>query len=93
MAEVLESTPISLPFRRILIGENRSIWLNLVERLMRVNLLDEPDKFQWMHTSNRIFSVKSLYEDLLNGHTRYLRIYLCKLKIPLKIKNISLVFT
>jgi hypothetical protein len=30
---------------------------------------------------------KSMYLDLMNGHTIYLREYLWKLKIPLKIKN------
>ena len=28
----------------------------------------------------------SMYDDLMNGHTRFLRKYLWKLKIPLKIK-------
>jgi hypothetical protein len=34
-----------------------------------------------------VFSVKSLYLDLMNEHTPFLRKYLWKLKIPLKIKN------
>ena len=33
-----------------------------------------------------MFSVKSYYLDLINGHTIYVRKYLWKLKIPLKIK-------
>ena len=86
VANVLGTVPINLYFRRTLLGHNRTQWLQLVERLMRVNLLDEPDKFKWSLTSNSVFTVKSYYEDLLNGHTRYLRKYLWKLKIPLKIK-------
>ena len=53
---------------------------------MRINLSEEEDTFNWTLTSNGTFTVKSYYEDLLNGHTRYLRKYLWKLKIPLKIK-------
>lgn len=86
VAEVFSTVPLNLPFRRTLLGHNRSQWLNLVERLMRVTILDEPDKFRWNLNSNGVFTVKSFYEDLLNGHTRYLRKYLWKLKIPLKIK-------
>ena len=53
---------------------------------MRVNLIDEEDTFKWTLISNGTFTVKLYYEDLLNGHTRYLHKYLWKLKIPLKIK-------
>ena len=84
-ANVLQTVPINLPFRRVLVGDNRTFWLNLVERLMSVNLVEEEDSFKWTLTSNGNFTVKSYYEDLLNGHTRYLRKYLWKLKIPLKI--------
>ena len=34
VANVLNSTPINLPSRRILIGNLRDAWLHLVERLM-----------------------------------------------------------
>ena len=78
--------PINLQFRRTLIGNNRNRWLGLVERLMWINQVDEPDKFTWRLNNNGIFTVKLFYEDLLNGHTRYLRKYFWKLKIPLKIK-------
>jgi hypothetical protein len=36
--------------------------------------------------NHQVFHVKSLYSGLLNGHTRLLRRYLWKRKIPLKIK-------
>ena len=86
VVDVMGSVPINLPFRRTLIGNHRTAWLNLVERLMRVNIIDEPDKLKWALNTNGVFTVKSYYEDLLNGHTRYLRKYLWKLKVPLKIK-------
>jgi hypothetical protein len=53
---------------------------------MEINLNDDQDKFVWDLTSSRKFTVKSMYGDMLNGHTRYLRKYLWKIKIPLKIK-------
>ena len=54
---------------------------------MMMQLNDEPDRFVWKPTSSGIFSVKSMYEDLMNDHTPFLRKYLWKLKIPLKIKK------
>ena len=73
VANVLGTVPINLPFRRVIIGNNRTHWMNLVERLMRVKLGDGEDTFKWTLTSNGTFTVKSYCEDLLNGHTRYLR--------------------
>ena len=65
VADVFRAVPINLPFRRALIGHNRTKWFSLVERLMRVTLTDEDDKFSWSLTSNGKFTVKSYYEDLL----------------------------
>jgi hypothetical protein len=53
---------------------------------MEINLNDNQDKFVWDLTSSGKFTVKSMCADMLNGHTRYLRKYLWKIKIPLKIK-------
>jgi hypothetical protein len=61
-------------------------WLQLVERLMEVNLTDDSDSFIWHLTESGVFSVKSFYTDLMNGHTRFLHTYLWKIKVPLKIK-------
>jgi hypothetical protein len=51
-----------------------------------VQLSNIPDKFVWKLNDSGIFSVKSMYLDLMQGHTIFLRKYLWKLKIPLKIK-------
>jgi hypothetical protein len=53
---------------------------------MDINLTPNNDKFIWILTSSGEFTVKSMYLDFLNGQTRYLRKYIWKLKIPLKIK-------
>jgi hypothetical protein len=86
VASVFGSNPINLRFRRSLIGNNREVWFHLIERLMRVQILDEPDRFIWALTPTGVYSTKSYYAELLNGHTQYLRKYLWKLKVPLKIR-------
>jgi hypothetical protein len=53
---------------------------------MNVTLQDQTDSFVWNLTTTGLFTVKSMYEDLMNDHTPFLRKYLWKLKIPLKIK-------
>ena len=80
------SAPLNIGFRRALVGNKWDMWSHLCVRLMDVTLTDEPDEFVWKLTQNRIFTVKLMYEDLMNGHTRFLQTYLWTLKIPLKIK-------
>ena len=53
-----------------------------------VQLFEVPDKFVWKLNPSGLFTVKSMYLDLMNDDTRYLRKYLCKLKIPLKTTRI-----
>jgi hypothetical protein len=52
---------------------------------MSVHLTNETDKFIWNLTESGVYSVKSMYLDLMNGYTRFLRKYLWKIKIMLKI--------
>jgi hypothetical protein len=63
-----------------------NLWLHLCQRLMSIHLSNEPEKFVWNLNESGLFSVKSMYLDLMNDHTRFLRKYLWKIKIPLKIK-------
>jgi hypothetical protein len=86
VAHVLAHVPLNIGFRRVLSGNKWTTWLHLCQRLMMVNLNNEPDCFMWKLTTNGLFTVKSMYEDLMNDHTTYLRKYLWKMKIPLKIK-------
>ena len=53
---------------------------------MNVQLTEEPDWFVWQRSTTGIFSVKTMYEDFMNGLPRFPLKYLWKLKIPLKIK-------
>jgi hypothetical protein len=54
---------------------------------MAVNLNEENDRFVWSLATNGLFTVKyPMYEDLMNDHTPFLRKYLWKVKVSLKIK-------
>ena len=83
---VFSETTLNITFRRSLTGNKWDKWLELVQRLMDVRISNEKDVFVWNLTPSGIFTVKSMYLDLLNGHTRYLRKYIWKIKVPLKIK-------
>ena len=85
--DVFHNTPpLIRGFRRALVGNKWDMWSYLCIRLMDINFTDVPDIFHWNLTQNGTFTVKSMYEDLMNGHTKYLQKYLWKLKMPLKIK-------
>ena len=71
VAEVVSYEPLNIDFRRSLSGNKWTAWLNLIERIMRVNLTVEPDKFQGSLSSSGVFSVKSMYADYMNDHTVY----------------------
>jgi hypothetical protein len=86
VSTVLAQTPLNITFRRSLNEPKYIEWLHLCQRLMAININSEPDKFVWRLTDSGLFTVKSMYLDYMNGHTRFLRKYLWKLKIPLKIK-------
>jgi hypothetical protein len=86
VADVLSHAPLNIRFNRMLIGDRWDSWVSLLRRLMVVNLSDEPDSFKWRLTTTGIFSVKSMYADYMNGHTAFLKKYLWKIKVPLKIR-------
>ena len=87
VAEVLaNASPVNIQFRRSLVGSKWTAWLQLVQNLMTVSLIPSDDTFRWGLTSSGLFSVKSMYADCLDGHTPFLRTYIWKLKVPLKIR-------
>jgi hypothetical protein len=86
VTDVLSNTPLNIEFRRTLTGNKWDAWIALVQRLILVTLSEEKDIFVWKLTTSGSFTVKSMYEDYMNGHTIYLRKYIWKLKIPLKVK-------
>ena len=86
VAETLTGTSVNISFRRSLTRDKWDKCLHLVNRLMDINFTNTQDQFVWGLTSSGLFTVKSMYLDLLNGHTKYLRKYIWKMKVPLKIK-------
>jgi hypothetical protein len=86
VADVLSQVPLNIGFNRTLTGDRWNSWIRLLRSLMEVNLSDEPDIFKWRLTTTGIFSVKSMYADYMNGHTVFLKKYLWKIKVPLKIR-------
>jgi hypothetical protein len=86
VSTVFATVHINISFRRGLNGDKWLKWMHLCQRLMTVTVSVESDKFIWKLTDLGVFSGKSMYLDLMNGHTIFLRKYLWKLKIPLKIK-------
>jgi hypothetical protein len=86
LANVMAQVTLNIGFRQTLSGSRADRWIHLVQRLMNVYLTTQPDTFTWKLTTSGSFTVKSLYLDYMNDHTRFLRKYLWKIKVPLKIR-------
>jgi hypothetical protein len=86
VSNVLNQTPLNITFIRILTDNRWRLWLQLVQRLMHIQLNDEKDTFVWGLTSSGAFTIKSMYLDMLDDDTKYLKKYIWKMKVPLKIK-------
>ena len=86
VAQVLSNNPLNIEFRRSLTDKNWLSWIRPVERLMQVCVSDVADQFKWDLTTNGVFTVSSMYSDMMHGHTPFLHKYLWKLKVHLKIK-------
>lgn len=86
VATVLSSVPLNIGFRRTLTGNKWTSWLHLVHRLIMVRFSADSDSFSWKLNSTGVFTVKSMYRELMDGHTVFPQNYLWKIKIPLKIK-------
>jgi hypothetical protein len=86
VANTIKEDDLNISFRRNLADDRWLAWLDLVERLMDIHITDEKDTFIWKLTDSGQFSVRSLYAELLNGNTKFLRKYLWKIKVPLKIR-------
>ena len=86
VATVLQSNPLNIQFRRTLAGNRWEAWLHLVRRLMDVHLSQQPDQLRWKLTRNGVFSVKSMYVDIINSGIIPRSLHIWKVKVPLKIK-------
>ena len=73
-------------FRRTLVGSRWEAWLNIVRRLMDVQLSQQTDQLCWKLTENGEFLVKSMYLDVINSSAIPRSKHVWKVKISLKIK-------
>ena len=69
-------------------GDRLRLWVELVTKIMSVELGDQDDSFIWCLTKHASFTVKSMYSDLMKIGYLPDRCVAWDLKIPLKIKNI-----
>jgi hypothetical protein len=77
VATVLGHNPLNIAFYRNLTGNKWNQWLHLVLRLMEVLLSSAQEIFRWDLTTSGMFSVKTMYLDFINGHTKnFKKIYL-----------------
>jgi hypothetical protein len=86
VAQVMGVIPLNIGFRRALVGYRWDRWVHLVTRLMEVHLSDSNDVFKWNLTASSLFSVKSMYLDLLDAPVGNFKKYIWKIKVPLKIR-------
>jgi hypothetical protein len=75
---------LDISFIMVFSHDKWTAWVHRVHRLKEVQLSDERDKFTWHLTGSGIFSVKSLYVDLMNDQIVFLINYIWRLKVPLK---------
>ena len=86
VANILSNTTLNITFHRSLMGNRCDKLLQLVNWLMHISLPNTQDVFVWGLTPSGIFTVKSMYLDLLNDQPNYMHKFIWKMKVPLKIK-------
>jgi hypothetical protein len=57
IAHVMSEVPPSIDFTRVLTGTKWTDWLHLVQRLMDIELIKEPDTFNWNLTVSDPFQL------------------------------------
>jgi hypothetical protein len=85
VANIFRSSPLSISFRRSLVGQNLRDWNRIVSWLTDLNRQDIPDVFTWSLHSTGQFSVKTMYAALINNGVR-LSQEIWRVKMPMKIK-------
>ena len=60
VATIMQSIPLNIQFRRVLVGDRWEAWLHLVSRMMEVQLAHQPDQLRWKLTRSGEFTVKSM---------------------------------
>nr|TKW01822.1 hypothetical protein SEVIR_8G204200v2 [Setaria viridis] len=78
--------PLNVSFRRDVVGDKLRLWLDLVERVVTVQLSEQEDIFCWNLNKNRTFTVSSLYTDLMRSEGVPSKCIAWKLKFLLRLK-------
>ena len=86
VANVLNSRPLTVSFRRALLGNKLTPWLQLVSKVTDVALNNEKDAFVWLPNKNGLFTVKSMYSNMMTNEATPTFCRSWKIKVPLKIK-------
>jgi hypothetical protein len=73
VATTLASAPLNIGFRHSLTGGRWNRWIHLVQRLMDFQLNANNDVFKWNLVESGRFSVRSMYVDMLNDNTTFLK--------------------
>jgi hypothetical protein len=85
---VLSHAPLNISFRRTLVGDKLTAWHEVQFKVVQVNLSDERDIFSWNLTKDAwCFSVRSMYNILMDRGAPFNHKLIWKLKVLLKIKN------
>jgi hypothetical protein len=80
VSNVFSVSPLNVSFPRSLVGENLNSWHNLVLNIANIHLNDQPDTFKWSLTANGQFSVRSMYQAMLDIDLVPHNIYVWKIK-------------
>lgn len=83
-AQMFSTIPLNVSFRRALVGDNLIHQMNLVRRVMLVQLNDRQNSFVW--TKSKSFSIQPIYTDLLKESGIPAKCPAWRIKVPLKIK-------
>ena len=89
LANVLNSRPLTVSFRRALLGNKLTQWLQLVSKVADVALNNEKDAFVWSPNNDVLFIVKSMYSNMMTSEAT---LAILENKSSTKNQNLSLVF-
>ncbi|WVZ85605.1 hypothetical protein U9M48_032511, partial [Paspalum notatum var. saurae] len=85
IADVLQTNPYNVSFRRSLVGIKLCEWQSLAAKLANVNLVEGNDSFVW-GSKKRLFTVNSMYRHMINNDTKVtLKIWCTKISLKIKV--------
>jgi hypothetical protein len=86
ISKIMATRPLNISFRRALVDNNLREWLGLVAHISQVQLTEGSNFLKWNLTKSGLFTVRSLYDHLIDTHPPLRHRKIWKMRIPLKIK-------